>query len=206
MLSETEALKADRIASMRAGDVVSGKVTKVEHFGAFVALDGKPSLSALCHASELSWEALRHPSDAVRQGDKLQFKVLSADPRRNRVNVSLKAMQADPLLERMGDVLTETADDDAECAIVPGVEAVCERLRAVEGVVGVTMGRCGLERRVVSQDFELWMAKEPAERGFNLLARNGREVQELCVETDLDKEDMRRAVQDATAAVRADLD
>ena len=50
------------------------------------------------------------------------------------------------------------------------------------------------------------MAKEPAERGFNLLARNGREVQELCVETDLDKEDMRRAVQDATAAVRADLD
>ena len=46
-------------------------------------------------------------------------------------------------------------------------------------------------------------AQEPAPNGFNLLARAGRQVQELCVETTLGKDAVREAVKDATAAVKA---
>ena len=42
---------------------------------------------------------------------------------------------------------------------VPGVELVRASLEAVEGIQRVSLGRSGIEQKVVSQDFELWLAK-----------------------------------------------
>jgi small subunit ribosomal protein S1 len=78
---------------LRAGDVLSGKVTNLADFGAFVDLGG---VEGLIHISQLSWRRLYHPSDAVTPGEKVRVVVLSVDPDRGRVALSRKQLQPDP--------------------------------------------------------------------------------------------------------------
>jgi hypothetical protein len=54
----------------------------------------------------------------------------------------------------------------------------------------------------VSQDLELWLSNEPVEDGkFSLLARAGRQVQEVQLNTELDREGIKAAVQRVTGRV-----
>lgn len=55
----------------------------------------------------------------------------------------------------------------------------------------MTLGRQATEQRVVSQDLELWMTNQAVEGGFSVVARMGKRVQELRVQTDLGKEEVK---------------
>lgn len=57
------------------------------------------------------------------------------------------------------------------------------------------------EKRAVSQDLEVWMSTEEVEGGYMLIARAGRLVQEIRIQTQLQKEDIR----DTIEAVLKDL-
>ncbi|OAY70516.1 30S ribosomal protein S1, chloroplastic [Ananas comosus] len=58
------------------------------------------------------------------------------------------------------------------------------------------LGRQGLEKRVVSQDLELWLSNVPAkDKQFTLLARAGRQVQEVYLTTTLNQDGIKKAVQ-----------
>ncbi len=78
---------------LRPGDVVSGQVTNLSNFGAFVDLGG---LEGLIHISELSWSRVVHPSRVVQPGQHIQVKVLRVDRERERVALSYKQMRPDP--------------------------------------------------------------------------------------------------------------
>lgn len=107
VLSEKAALAAAELAALQPGDVRSGRVKKVADYGAFVELDGADGrphgLEGLVHISELSWSRVRHPADVVRPGQQLKVQVLSAEP--GRVALSLRLLQADPLLETLDTIL-----------------------------------------------------------------------------------------------------
>jgi small subunit ribosomal protein S1 len=79
--------------TLRAGDQVCGVVTNVTDFGVFVDLGG---LEGLIHVSELSWGRVRHPSDVVEVGDRLEVHVINVDRDRLRVGLSLKRLRANP--------------------------------------------------------------------------------------------------------------
>jgi small subunit ribosomal protein S1 len=77
-----------------ANTVVTGKVTRIADFGAFVELE--PGLEGLIHVSELDHKRVRHTSDVLKPQQVVTVQVLELDPERKRVSLSLKALQAKP--------------------------------------------------------------------------------------------------------------
>ena len=73
------------------GSSVTGKVTRVADFGAFVMLE--PGVEGLVHISQLSRERVRAVSDVLSQGQEVEAKVMEVDLSRRRISLSIKAMQ-----------------------------------------------------------------------------------------------------------------
>ena len=82
----------------RLGDVVSGKVTRFANFGAFVELED--GIEGLCHVSELSEQHVDKPEDAIKVGQKQQFKILKMDREARKIGLSSRAVGKDePILD-----------------------------------------------------------------------------------------------------------
>lgn len=80
------------------GQRVSGTVTRIMDFGAFVEIE--PGIEGLIHISEMSWgKKVRHPSDVVKPGDRVDAVILSVKPEERRIALGLKQTLADPWLE-----------------------------------------------------------------------------------------------------------
>jgi small subunit ribosomal protein S1 len=82
-----------RLQELEEGSVVNGTVVNLTDFGAFVALDG---VDGLIHKSELSWDNVDDPSSVVNVGDKVDVKVKDVDVERERISLSLRALQPSP--------------------------------------------------------------------------------------------------------------
>lgn len=77
------------------GDTLTGRVTRIEVYGAFVELI--PGVEGLVHISELSWdERVRNSGDIVQLGQHIAVKILNIDPVEHRIGLSVKAAQNDP--------------------------------------------------------------------------------------------------------------
>jgi small subunit ribosomal protein S1 len=81
------------LGRLQAGDVVSGVITNVCDFGAFVDLGG---VEGLIHVSEVSWSRVGHPRDVLSNNQSVQVSVLSVDADQGRVALSLKRLRPDP--------------------------------------------------------------------------------------------------------------
>jgi len=132
------------------GFLATGKIVKLEGFGAFVELE--PGLEALIPISELTWKGrVHHPSDVVQAGQEVQAVVLQVEADRRRISLSLKQAQANPwagAAQRLGadmevaGKVTRIADFGAFVEVEPGVEGLVhiselsnEHVRAVRDVV-----------------------------------------------------------------------
>ncbi|MCB9532838.1 MAG: S1 RNA-binding domain-containing protein [Myxococcales bacterium] len=113
-LSDLDDAKHRRIAlSMRAlaedpwfaatrdlhpGSTATGRVTRLERFGAFVEL--APGVEGLVHISEIDpGRRLKHPKDALDAGAEVQVQVLQVDPQKRQIALSIKALLDDPWTE-----------------------------------------------------------------------------------------------------------
>ena len=82
----------------QAGQRVSGRVTRVAEFGAFVELE--PGVEGLIHVSEMSWgKKVRIASDVVKQGETVDAVILSIKPEERRISLGLKQTLTDPWSE-----------------------------------------------------------------------------------------------------------
>jgi small subunit ribosomal protein S1 len=75
----------------RKGEVVSGKITNVTDFGAFVELE--EGIEGLIHVSEISREKVEKPSDVLKVGETITAMVLHADPVERRIGLSIKGLK-----------------------------------------------------------------------------------------------------------------
>lgn len=73
--------------------IVEGVVQRLTDFGAFVDLGG---VDGLIHISDLSWNRVKHPSEVLKAGDKVQVRVLSLDQGKNRISLGLKQTIEEP--------------------------------------------------------------------------------------------------------------
>jgi small subunit ribosomal protein S1 len=112
------------------GDVVTGTVSNIVDFGAFVDLDG---IDGLIHISELSWSHVNHPSELLDIGQEVNVKVLDIDRDRQRISLGLKQTQSDPWQQVIDtyDVedivegrVTKVVTFGAFVEILPGVEGL----------------------------------------------------------------------------------
>ncbi len=76
------------------GTAITGRVARVEPFGAFIELE--EGLEGLLPASEISYQRIRTPSDVVKEGDTIKLVVISIDPTQRRMSLSLKQAGPDP--------------------------------------------------------------------------------------------------------------
>jgi small subunit ribosomal protein S1 len=76
-------------------DVVTGKVTKLADFGAFIELE--EGIEGLAHISELSWtKHVNHPQEIVQVGEEVQVKILEYDIQKGRVSLGIKQVHPNP--------------------------------------------------------------------------------------------------------------
>ena len=87
------------LESYQEGDIVSGKVTKVVTFGAFVEI--LPGVEGLVHISELAQHHVENPREVVAQGQPVNVKIIEVDGERRRLSLSLKRVEdTDPVQPR----------------------------------------------------------------------------------------------------------
>ena len=76
------------------GQKVTGEVTRVVDFGAFVKLED--GIEGLVHISELSHKHVAKAEDVVKPGDQVEVKVISVDPEARRIGLSIKELEPKP--------------------------------------------------------------------------------------------------------------
>ena len=137
VFSQLEAEQENRAARKEAllrelqeGSTRAGVVSGLCDFGAFVDLGGA---DGLVHISELAWQRVRHPSQVVSVGDKVDVFVLNLDEAGKRIGLSLKRLQPNPwsLVDDMyhigqlvEGVISRVESFGAFISMEPGIEAL----------------------------------------------------------------------------------
>ncbi|NLK67309.1 MAG: 30S ribosomal protein S1 [Campylobacteraceae bacterium] len=74
-------------------DIIEGVVKKITTYGMFVDVGG---VDGLVHYSEISYKGPVNPSSMFKEGDKVPVKVISYDPEKRHLSLSIKAAMSDP--------------------------------------------------------------------------------------------------------------
>jgi small subunit ribosomal protein S1 len=141
----------DAAAKYPVGTTLTGRVMRVEAFGAFV--EAEEGVEGLLPVSEMSWQRIKHPSDLVKEGDTVKLVVLSLDPVARRMSFSMKQAGPDPwktVSQRyatdmiVSGTVTRTAEFGAFVELEPGLEGLVhiseladQRVRAASDVAKV---------------------------------------------------------------------
>lgn len=100
VVSRRELLEAERISkkaelleNIKVGDVREGVVKNITDFGVFLDLDG---IDGLLHITDITWKRIKHPSEVIQLGQKLEVVILSVDKEKGRVALGLKQKEKNP--------------------------------------------------------------------------------------------------------------
>lgn len=104
---ERQRQRENTLKSLREGQIRTGIVRRITDYGAFVDLGG---VDGLLHISEMSWTRINHPSEVVKQGQKIQVMVLKINSEGERISLGLRQILPDPWAEvperyKVGDVV-----------------------------------------------------------------------------------------------------
>ncbi|MGI0128559.1 MAG: S1 RNA-binding domain-containing protein, partial [Thermoplasmata archaeon] len=111
--------------------VMTGRVTSVREFGAFVDLGA--GVQGLLHVSEMAWSRVSDPAEIIKAGDQITVKVLRVDEEKRKISLGLKQFSADPWsrvpeVYKVGQVrpgrVTRVAQFGAFVELEPGIEAL----------------------------------------------------------------------------------
>ena len=150
-----------------AGTTVEGTVSGFAEFGAFLTL--APGVEGMVHVSEMSWtQKVKHPSDVLKEGEKVKAQVLHVDEEHHRLSLSMKALQQNPW-----SVLAEKYPENST------VHGTIRRITDFGMFVGLEEGIDGL----VHVSELTWNGKvnHPSE-----LYKEGQEIDALVVKVDTD--------------------
>jgi small subunit ribosomal protein S1 len=122
LIASEKAAQSDRdketISNFKVGDVISGEISGVVDFGAFVKfsplsdsgeINEREKVEGLVHISELAWQLIENPRTIVKVGDKVEAKIIGID--NDKISLSIRALQADPWTQatdkyKVGDIVT----------------------------------------------------------------------------------------------------
>lgn len=79
----------EKIANVKVGSVVNGKVESIQNYGAFVRLED--GLSGLVHVSQISQKRVKSPKDVLNTGDEVKVKIIGV--KEGKISLSMKALE-----------------------------------------------------------------------------------------------------------------
>lgn len=80
-----------RFEDLKPGQIVTGKIRKVEDFGVFIVIDGANRLSGLCHRSQIADRKVDNVKDLYQEGDQVKAKIVYLDAKKRQISFGLKA-------------------------------------------------------------------------------------------------------------------
>lgn len=166
------------------GQVFTGQVTRLADFGAFVDLGGA---DGLIHITELSWKRIKHPSDVVSVGDRVEVTVLKVDKASKRIGLRLNDVQNNPWM----NISEYYKEDDV-------VKGTVVRLASFGAFVELESGIDGLLH--VSEISEERISK-PAD-----VLTLGQEVEVLIIGIDAEKQKMSFSMKALNEEEEVDVD
>jgi len=122
--------KAKLMSELSEGQLITGHVSGLTEFGAFVDLGGA---DGLIHISELSWDSVGKASDILQMNQEVTVSVLRVDPEKNRIALSLRRTEPEPwetIDERyepgqlVEGTITKLADFGAFARVEHGIEGL----------------------------------------------------------------------------------
>jgi small subunit ribosomal protein S1 len=120
----------------QAGQRVTGTVTRIQDFGAFVEIE--PGIEGLIHISEMSWgKKVRHPSDVVKQGDRVDAVILAIKPEERRISLGLKHAMTDPWMD-VRQKFPENSQIEGPVTKIMNFGAFVQLAEGIEGLVHVS--------------------------------------------------------------------
>ncbi|OTB07141.1 hypothetical protein M426DRAFT_318169 [Hypoxylon sp. CI-4A] len=101
-------------SDLQEGQIITGKVRKVEEFGAFIVVDGSANVSGLCHRSEMAEKPVQDARKLLSDGDAVKAIILKLDKQKKRISFGLKPSY----FEDDMDVDDSDEDEDAGAALL----------------------------------------------------------------------------------------
>uniref|UniRef100_Q027A8 30S ribosomal protein S1 n=1 Tax=Solibacter usitatus (strain Ellin6076) TaxID=234267 RepID=Q027A8_SOLUE len=128
----------------KVGERVTGSVTRVTDFGAFVELE--KGIEGLVHLSEMSWsKKIRRPADMVKPGDQVEVVVLGVNAADRRISLGLKQALGDPWADAAQKLAVGTVIEGP----VTSIQKFGAFVQVAEGVEGmVHVGDISAEKRI----------------------------------------------------------
>jgi small subunit ribosomal protein S1 len=101
VLEESRAeARSDLIKGLKEGQILDGVVKNITDYGAFIDLGG---VDGLLHVTDISWQRVNHPSEALQIGQNVTVQVVRFNQESGRISLGMKQLEADPwqgLIER----------------------------------------------------------------------------------------------------------
>ncbi len=198
ILSEKKVLEDERqqgrrqlLDTIKEGETRTGVVKRVADYGAFVDIGG---VDGLLHVSEMSWKRVADPREVVKEGDKIEVKVLKVDLERGRISLGLKQVKGDPW-SKVTEQFPVGAVLKGKVVSVADFGAFVELAEGIEGLVHVSQlsdKRVARAQDVVRVGDELRvrvLKVNPKERRISLSAREGEE--------EMDRRDIKKFLKSA---------
>lgn len=108
------------------GEVVTGKVTGIQPYGAFVALDDETQ--GLVHISEITYGFVKDVADFLKIGDEIQVKILDVDENSEKISLSTRALQDAPP-QKKKEQPRKTLQDHVDENDANGFKSLKEKLK-----------------------------------------------------------------------------
>ena len=80
--------------TFKVGDVVTGKVTGIQPYGAFVSLDEQTQ--GLVHISEITYGYVKEVGEFLTVGQEVEVKILEIDEEASKISLSIRELQEKP--------------------------------------------------------------------------------------------------------------
>jgi len=93
-----QSIKERVLEELEVGKTYTGRVTSIANFGAFININGA---DGLVHLSEISWDHIEHPREALEVGQEIDVKVINIDTEKKRIGLSIRSLLDDPWKERL---------------------------------------------------------------------------------------------------------
>lgn len=157
IMEEKEAAQKAAWEKIEVGAVIEGIVKNFTDYRAFVDLGG---IDGSIHISEISWNRIKHPSDVLTVGDKVEVTVLDANPETRKISLGLKKAEDNPWFNAEEKFAVGNVVNGTVVRIVP-FGAFVELEKGVDALVHISQ----------ISDFRIGKVEEALEIGQNIEAK-----------------------------------
>lgn len=108
----------------KEGDVITGTVTSLTDFGAFVRIDG---IEGLLHNQDISWDKNVKCRDVLKAGDEVEVKIAKINPEDQKISLNRKALLESPIdtfskTHKLNSIVTGTIRDIKDFGVFVSLE------------------------------------------------------------------------------------